>query len=48
MKLKILKNFRVGSISDPKRMIAGNTVECDASPERIAKWVKMGWVVVVE
>ena len=52
MKLKILKNFRVGSVSDPKRMIAGNVVESEsmgeATPERIAKWVKMGWVKVME
>ena len=52
MKLKIIKNFRVGSVSDPKRMIAGNTIvaeTCDeATPERIAKWVEMGWVEVVE
>ena len=52
MKLKILKNFRVGSISDPKRMVAGNVVDVsdmvEATPERIAKWVEMGWVEVVE
>ena len=48
MKLKILKSFMVGSVSDPKRMIAGNTVECDASPERIEKWIEMGWVEKVE
>ena len=48
MKLKTLKNFRVGSVSDPKRMIAGNVVDVDESPERIAKWVEMGWVEVVE
>ena len=47
MKLKILKDFRYGSISDPERMIAGNVVDVDESPERIAKWVEMGWVEVV-
>ncbi|HRY62905.1 MAG TPA: hypothetical protein P5056_04020 [Candidatus Paceibacterota bacterium] len=48
MKLKILKNFRVGSVSDPKRMIKGNVIESDSitefTPERIEKWIKMGWV----
>ena len=52
MKLKILRDFRVGSISDPKRMVAGNVVDAsdmiEATPERIEKWVKMGWVKVVE
>ena len=47
MKLKILKDFRYGSISDPERMIAGNVVDVDESPERIAKWVEMGGVEVV-
>ena len=50
MKLKILRDFRVGSVSDPKRMIAGNVITDmpEATPERIEKWVKMGWVKVME
>lgn len=51
MKLAILKNFRVGSVSDPMRMIAGNVIESDtcdeATPERIEKWIGMKWVKVV-
>lgn len=52
MKLKILKSFRVGSVSDPQRMIAGNVVESDtideATQDRIEKWIEMGWVEKVE
>jgi len=48
MKLKILKNFGFGSVSNPKRMIAGNIVESDSvtefTPERIEQWIKMRWV----
>lgn len=47
MKLKILKDFRYGSISDPERMIAGNVVDIDVPEKRLAKWLEMGWVEVV-
>ena len=48
VRLKILKNFRYGSISDPQRMIAGNTVEMDVAEKRLAKWLEMKWVEKVE
>ena len=48
MKLKILKNFRVGSISDPERMIAGNVVDVAVSEKRLEKWIEMRWVEKVD
>ena len=48
VRLKILKDFRYGSISDPDRMIAGNVVEMDVAEKRLAKWLEMRWVEVVE
>jgi hypothetical protein len=48
MKIKILKNFRYGSVSDPERMIAGNTVDMDVPEERLKKWLEMKWVELVE
>jgi len=52
MKYKIRKDFEYGSVSDPQKMVAGNVFEADtleeATPERLAKWVEMGWVEAVE
>jgi len=46
MKIKILKSFSYGSVSDPKKMQAGNTQEVpdDASEQMLDPWLKMGWV----
>lgn len=47
--IKILKDFRYGSISDPKRMTKGNiqNVPDGVSDRTLAKWVEMHWVEVV-
>jgi len=51
MKLKILKSFNFGSVSDPQRMTKGNIVESStidgANDEMIEKWIAMRWVEVV-
>ena len=47
MRIRILKRFRIGSVSDPKVMLPGATVDCDRE-DLIPKWVEMGWVEVVE
>jgi hypothetical protein len=38
MRIKIMRDFHYGSVSDPQKMIAGNTVEV---PE-------LGWVEIQE
>lgn len=50
MKIKVLKNFRHGSVSDPQRMIAGNVTEvpADVPAKTVAMWVELGWAEVVE
>ncbi|MCK9570251.1 hypothetical protein M0R72_15000 [Candidatus Pacearchaeota archaeon] len=51
MKLKILKSFNFGSVSDPQRMTAGNIVESStidgATDEMIEKWIGLRWVAPV-
>ena len=48
VRLRILKSFKYGSISDPQKMIAGNTVEMEVNEKRLAKWIEIKWVEVVE
>ncbi len=51
MKLKILKSFNYGSVSDPKHMTAGNIVESStidgATEEMVEEWIAMRWVEVI-
>jgi len=47
MKLKILKDFRYGSISDPQLMKAGNIIEW-ANEFMAKEWIKLGWAEEVE
>jgi hypothetical protein len=46
LKIKILKSFSYGSVSDPQRMVAGNTqdVPDGVSEQTLDTWLKMGWV----
>jgi hypothetical protein len=45
---KVLKSFRYGNVSDPKRMIAGNTVSAAKfSEKQINQWIKLKWVEMV-
>lgn len=46
MKIKILKDFKYGSVSDPQRMVTGNiqAVPDDVSSDTLAEWMKLGWV----
>lgn len=46
MKIRILKSFRYGSVSDPKRLTAGNIQEVpvDASDGMVAQWFALKWV----
>ena len=48
VRLRILKDFRYGSISDPDRMIAGNVVDVAVSEKRLEKWIEMRWVEKVD
>jgi hypothetical protein len=46
MKIKILKGFKYGSVSDPQSMIAGNTQEVPSgiSEKTLGQWISMKWV----
>ena len=46
MKIKILKTFSYGPVSDPKKMIAGNTQEAptDIEESTLDQWIAMKWV----
>ena len=45
---KVLKSFRYGSVSDPKRMIAGNTMSAANFSERqIKQWIGLKWIEMV-
>lgn len=46
MKIKVLKSFSYGSVSDPQKMQAGNTqnVPSDASENMLNEWLRLGWV----
>jgi len=50
MKIRILKNFSYGSVSDPQKMLAGNVQEVPSgvSESFIETWLEMGWVEKVE
>jgi hypothetical protein len=51
MQLKILKSFNYGSVSDPQKMTAGNTVETgtmNVAPWMIEQWIRHGWAEVIE
>lgn len=50
MKIKILKTFSYGSVSDPTKIIAGNIQEVpsDVSERRLQAWIKMKWVEEVK
>jgi hypothetical protein len=52
MKLRILKDFNYGSVSDPQKMLAGNVVESNSvdgmTEEKIAHMKAMKWVEEVE
>lgn len=46
MKIKILQSFKYGSVSDPQRMVAGNTQEVPegVSEHTLNEWLRQGWV----
>jgi hypothetical protein len=50
MKIKILKDFKYGSVSDPQSMIKGNIQEVpDGVGEKmLGQWISMKWVEMVE
>ena len=51
MKLKILQTFNYGSVSDPQKAIAGNTMESDTmdvAAWQIVAWMQEKWVEAVE
>jgi hypothetical protein len=51
MQLKILKSFNYGSVSDPQKAIAGNTMESDTmevAAWQIEKWIRLGWAVGID
>jgi hypothetical protein len=49
MKAKILRSFNYGSVSDPKRMTAGNIVDMSSFSEaNIKKWIELKWIELVE
>jgi hypothetical protein len=45
---KVLKSFNYGSVSNPKRMIAGNTVSAAKfSEKQIKQWVCLKWIEMI-
>jgi hypothetical protein len=51
MQLRILQDFHYGSVSDPQKAIAGNTMESDTmdvTAWQIEKWIRLGWAEAVE
>jgi hypothetical protein len=50
MKIKILEDFQYGSVSDPTKMVAGNTQEApkDVTIVQLNEWQKRGWIEIID
>ena len=47
-KFKVLKSFNYGSVSDPKKMTAGNIMSAEKFTEKqVKKWLELKWIEMV-
>ena len=47
-KFKTLKSFNYGSVSNPKKLTAGNIMSAEKfSEKQINQWLKLGWIEMI-